>query len=351
MISKSSRTKEHINEIQNGKLRKDPALIEKLIFALTLLEELQESGLKFVFKGGTSLILLLSKQNRFSTDIDIVVPVGTEMERFIAKILANETFFKAEEQKRFTKTKIIKSHYKLIYDSPLNGKENHIILDILYQANCYAQTQKVIIQNNFLKMEAPFIEVEVPNCNCLLADKLTAFAPHTTGILYNKGKELEIIKQLYDIGNLFHYIDDLGQVKQTFVDIAEIEIKYRELNISGNEVLIDAFETSVCLASKGKINNQEFLLLQDGINRIKNHVYDKNFTTDSAIECACKVMYISALLLAGGSEINYIKSFSKYENLFIKNNKYNKLNYIKKINVEAFAYAYEAISILEKTNN
>lgn len=106
MISKSSRTKEHINEIQKGKFRKDPALIEKLIFALTLLEELQESGLEFIFKGGTSLILLISKQNRFSTDIDIVVPVETEMEQFIAKILANGTFIKAEEQKRFAKTKI-----------------------------------------------------------------------------------------------------------------------------------------------------------------------------------------------------------------------------------------------------
>ena len=35
-----------------------PILIEKLIMALTLLENLRNSGLDFVFKGGTSLILL-----------------------------------------------------------------------------------------------------------------------------------------------------------------------------------------------------------------------------------------------------------------------------------------------------
>ena len=40
----------------------------------------------------------------------------------------------------------------------------------------------------------------------ILGDKLTAFAPNTTGIPYEKSglsRAMEIIKQLYDIGNLF----------------------------------------------------------------------------------------------------------------------------------------------------
>ena len=74
MISKQSRTKEWIMGVRKIAARKDPILIEKMIMALTLVENLQLSGLDFIFKGGTSLILLLGKPGRFSIDIDIVLP-------------------------------------------------------------------------------------------------------------------------------------------------------------------------------------------------------------------------------------------------------------------------------------
>jgi hypothetical protein len=37
----------------------------------------------------------------------------------------------------------------------------------------------------------------------IAGDKLTAFAPTTTGIHYGQDKALEIIKQLFDVGILF----------------------------------------------------------------------------------------------------------------------------------------------------
>ncbi|MBK7097825.1 MAG: hypothetical protein IPH58_05105 [Sphingobacteriales bacterium] len=45
-----------------------------------------------------------------------------------------------------------------------------------------------------------------------MGDKLTAFAPNTTGIPYFKKDDsmsMEIIKQLYDIGNLFDAVTDI----------------------------------------------------------------------------------------------------------------------------------------------
>lgn len=39
--------------------RIDVIILEKMIYALHLLEELQQNGLKFTFKGGISLVLLL----------------------------------------------------------------------------------------------------------------------------------------------------------------------------------------------------------------------------------------------------------------------------------------------------
>lgn len=52
--------------------RIDVIILEKMIYALHLLELLQQNGLKFTFKGGTSLVLLLEEANRFSIDIDII---------------------------------------------------------------------------------------------------------------------------------------------------------------------------------------------------------------------------------------------------------------------------------------
>ena len=42
------------------------------------------------------------------------------------------------------------------------------------------------------------LKVNLPDKNCILGDKLTAFAPHTTGIPTGEDKELEIKKQLFD---------------------------------------------------------------------------------------------------------------------------------------------------------
>jgi hypothetical protein len=39
--------------------------------------------------------------------------------------------------------------------------------------------------------------IAMPTFDAILGDKLTAFAPKTTGILYSKNRSVEIIKQLY----------------------------------------------------------------------------------------------------------------------------------------------------------
>jgi len=50
-----------------------PQLLEKVYRALSLLEGLAESKLDFIFKGGTAVMLLLGKTERFSIDIDIIL--------------------------------------------------------------------------------------------------------------------------------------------------------------------------------------------------------------------------------------------------------------------------------------
>ena len=84
MIDSHTFTAEHIQNIRT-KSGRDPVLIERVIFAFGLLETIARSGLPFIFKGGTSMMLLMDKPRRFSTDIDIMVEPGTNIDEYLER--------------------------------------------------------------------------------------------------------------------------------------------------------------------------------------------------------------------------------------------------------------------------
>lgn len=55
------------------------------MYAFGLLEAITRVGMPFVFKGGSCLLLLLDHPMRLSTDIDIVVKPGTDIESYIKR--------------------------------------------------------------------------------------------------------------------------------------------------------------------------------------------------------------------------------------------------------------------------
>lgn len=74
MITAKTHSKEWFTELMKKFPGRDPAILERVVKALVLLEQLIECGLDgFVFKGGTSLILLLENTKRFSVDIDLCI--------------------------------------------------------------------------------------------------------------------------------------------------------------------------------------------------------------------------------------------------------------------------------------
>lgn len=177
----------------------DPSLVERSIYAFGLLEALVSFGMPLIFKGGTSLMLLLNHPRRLSTDIDIIVEPGTDIAHYLdlaAKIFPFKTQF---EQTRKSKNNIEKKHYKFVYDSPIMHDSNYILLDVLFEHNHYSSLIEREIKNDLLMTEEPYYTVKLPNINSVLGDKLTAFAPHTIGKLIGLNKEIEIIKQLFDI--------------------------------------------------------------------------------------------------------------------------------------------------------
>ncbi len=136
MISKENYYEEHIRELQAAS-KGDPGLIERTLYAFGLLEALAQVGMEFTFKGGSSLLLLLSHPKRLSTDIDIVVEPGTDVDGYIEKASHIFPFLDKEEQRRKGKNDIVKRHFKFTYDSPIKGGSLYILLDVLYEENHY----------------------------------------------------------------------------------------------------------------------------------------------------------------------------------------------------------------------
>jgi len=346
LISIKSHTKEWIFGIREGSPGKDPILIEKMIMAFTLIENLKVAGLDFIFKGGTALHLLLGSSNRFSIDIDIILPNPINLDSYLTHVLNQGNFFKVEEIRR--SGSIPKQHYKFYYQSAIQNKESQILLDILFDYNLYPKLVKVPIKSPLLLLEGDETVISCPTKDCILGDKLTAFAPHTTGIPYGIGKDLEIAKQLFDISMLFNEIEDLRMVETTFVNIAIKELAYREMTkISFMDVLWDSLNTSILIGTRGLSSTMEYGELVNGFRKMAGFVFKGNFTLDSAILCASRVAYLSALLIQKSDKVEWFQNQLDLSSWVITDLNFNKLNKLKKTDPEAFYYYFKALDLLK----
>jgi hypothetical protein len=343
MISSKSRDKDWIIGIrEKAQIRIDPRLIEKTILALILVENLNNIGLDFTFKGGTSLILVLNSLRRLSIDVDIVLETEKGLEEALQKVLQQGIFHRFEKDQR--SSSIPKCHYKFFFISAIDNRESSILLDILFEGNPYLAYQKIPIKSDLIVNEGIPNSVNCPTPECLLGDKLTAFAPHTTGILYGKDKDLEIIKQLYDIGLLFDSVNDLKMVAETFHSVATKELIYRRQSLlSPAGVLTDCFNTACLVGMRGFDHMDEYAELQMGIKKLSGFIYAEHFTMDSAILCAAKAAYMATLIRKGAQEVSRFNSGDNLTDWTIKPPEYSKLNKVKKTSPEAFYYFYQAL--------
>lgn len=95
MITKETYTLEWITNLRNrlGK-RTDPKLVEKVVYALSLLEQLRAHEMQLIFKGGTSILLATEQPSRFSIDIDIITEYTEEqIVSILDEVLAKNTFY------------------------------------------------------------------------------------------------------------------------------------------------------------------------------------------------------------------------------------------------------------------
>ena len=356
MISEESRSIDWIRKVSTENNAPDTGLVEKTIRAFCLLESLALSGLDFIFKGGSSLMLHFGTSRRLSIDVDIVCKPGTDIEKYIKKYAEEYGFNRVELVDRISRTDVPKTHAKYYYEVSYVDKERpeKILLDVLYEEPEYQKIERLPIRSPFLKVSGEDILVSVPGTDDLLGDKLTAFAPHTTGIPFYKGNKncsMEIIKQLFDIASLFDVTSNLSSVAPTYRDICRRELDYRKLSgMTDESALRDTFDSAFCIASNGRVNSEDFAHYADGVSRVLGFIHSERYSMGKAARDAAKTAYIAASLLSGNPVLEkYNPTYpDALRPLSITSKEYLKLNTLKVTDTASFFYWYKAIELLEK---
>jgi len=368
MIKSECFTEEWLDKFKKLKEHKrvDKIILEKMIYALHLLERIKLMELDFVFKGGTSLVLLLEEGNRFSIDIDIVCKTPRkELEAILNKIIDSSNFTKCElDERRSYQSGVPKAHYKFSFDTRMQGSGT-ILLDILIEDSIYPELIERPVTTKWIETDEDTI-VTVPSIDSITGDKLTAFAPNSIGIPYFKGKgkqsfSMEICKQLFDLSKLFEQINNMEIVAESFKVHAKQEIEYRkngnsDIALSSEFVLHDTINTCAILAKKGEGSDDEkanFKELQKGIKAFgTGFLMMGNFRLDDAVLASARIAYLATKVLKKDlSPIDYYKE-QDIDGLTIEDSDWSFLNKLKRQpDKSSFYYWFEAIKLLNKNNH
>ena len=338
-------------------------MIEKAIRALSLLEALVRSGCPLIFKGGSALMLHMGCARRLSVDVDIICPPGTDISKFLGTYSEEYGFTSFKEESRETITDIDKTHVKYHYNVAYIGGERSekILLDVLFEDNHYSEVVQIPISGSLLKSEGEPVMVKVPSLADLFGDKLTAFAPHTCGIPFDKPTRggtkdcsMEICKQMFDIASLYDTVQDMASVSATFRKFAAVELAYRHLDVADTDaVLRDAFKTALCISSTGQYGDkEESKRLMRGVSQVRSFIHSEKYGGIYATTDAAKVAYSAALIYYG--EQKAIKPYDRNNPpapVLLKNTAINKLNCLRLGNPEALYYWCAVDEILNRNNN
>jgi len=337
----------------------DPILLEKSIYALTLLGHLSQSGLPFLFKGGTSLMLHLPDIRRLSIDIDIVSPADdAELDRVVSEIGQTQPFQRHSEDDRGVRDLPQRRHFKFFFPSTLNQRrESYVLLDVVREEKIVHACTRKPIQTSFLKPEEEVL-VELPTIESLLGDKLTAFAPTTTGVPLRKpdgsvGEVMQVAKQLFDVGILFEHAMEFAEVAKTYDAVQAQEASYRGREIHRDVSLDDTIRSCLgIVAHKGKIrqNYPDTDLLLSGFSKLKGHLNWPKFNDNDQRTLAARTACLAQMLKDGKTiapaAIRYTGNADQLAALkaaSLQSHEFSWIDGVRGINAEAYHYLYGAL--------
>lgn len=238
--------------------------LEKQIFAFCLLENLIKTRVDFIFKGGTALILLLDNTKRFSTDIDILIskPDMKTLESLFNNFVSEDAIFTRWEQDTRPESSFPKAHYKFYFDAMYKNddQDGYILLDAVFEENPYMKLETRLIRNDILPTIEPYEEVVLPSVPDIMIDKLTAFAPTTIGVMFERKSangsfrdhSREVVKQWFDVNELFQKCDYVQELNSRYIKLSSFEIEQRKLENDYLSCLGDTLNVVLNYLSRGK---------------------------------------------------------------------------------------------------
>lgn len=196
------------------------------------------------------------------------------------------------------------------------------------------------------------------NPKCFSKEWIISKSKEFSGVPFiTKGGNLmvmQVVKQLYDLGELFDIASDFEKIKIAFEATFDKENEYRNAQFTKEQALQDTIDTCLNLLQirlKGFKNNQITDHLDEGIKRITSHLLNDNFKVDSKAKItASKVLYI-ANSIKNGIAINFNTDKYSEDKLPIIEaitlpKPYVRLNRLKPILPEAFYYIWKEEAVI-----
>ena len=344
---------------------RDPQLVETCIYALELVGRMVEADLDFVFKGGTSLLLHIQPLKRLSIDVDIATPVDMrELER-VLKLVCHPPFGEYVYQYWRDRENPPTRHFHIPYNSPIKGKTWPLQLDVLLGDVTYPKIESKPITLSMIEADRD-IEVKVPSIECLLGDKLTAFAPQTIGVLYDppprkpgapkpEPEPIRVIKQMYDVGELFMYANDLATVSEAYDRLFAVQNNARGGNFTREQTLEDTIDAAYWISQmdlhkQEKNTKTDFLL--SGIKAMDSHIIGLIFNVPAAKLSASRAALMASLLKGRrfDSPLKDLRVISNPDKLDVKvlDGRFEHLKGLRKLSAETFHYWHLAAGHLKE---
>jgi len=292
--------------------------LEKAIFCLEYVGQLQEEGLDFIFKGGSAVqILLGNKWARLSIDVDICTDASKEeLETILEKIhyKFDKKAFSYTQRDREISNRIPFYLYR-IETLAIIEKSRTILLDAMGIRPKFA-TQQTSLKTFFFESTA---KITTPTIGALLGDKLSTIGPTSIGRPLNDSRNgLEYAKHLFDIGILQETDFDIEQCKAAYVEVIRIQSKIRNKEYTREECFDDMLFTCQIASLPQKIGEQalrdlassgvsratsEFRILQDGLRRFRPFLVQKtSYTWDDLRNNATRTALLIKILNSNISE-------------------------------------------------
>jgi hypothetical protein len=229
-----------------------------------------------------------------SIDVDIV---GNLDIKDFTQMVTGSVFRRVAEDER-GKSEIPKKHFKFFYTSVIDSRETYVLLDVLYTNHGYSQLLSLPIKNSIFSVSEE-IKVNTPSIDGILGDKLTAFAPQTIGVPFGKKKSMEIIKQLFDIGELFDEMKDIQQVISNYRSIQKQESLFHKNTPSLSETLQDTIDTAFLFCQsrlKGCKEDAGIEEMHRGLKQIHSYLLGVPFHIEEARIAASKAALLASVI-------------------------------------------------------